>query len=417
MKLRMGSRLKILMTGNLDDYMRAFLLGANTDVGAVSTEAAMKYSAVNACVRVLAETFSSAPIVLYKKTKDGRESETDLSVYDVLHNRPNEEMATFNFNETMMTNFCVGGNSVCQKLVNKAGEVVGLYPYSHAIVDIERNRETSKLVYKVGTKERKELARAEVLHIPNMSFNGVIGMSPISYAAETIRLGLSYESYGVNFYRNGAMPSGVFESAGSLTDTAYERLKKDLTENYTGLRKAGTPMLLEEGMKWNQTTINPIDAQLLESKYFQIEDICRIYRVPQHLVNKLDRSTFSNIEHLSLEFVMYTMLPIFKRFEDNINSQLLTQAQRKEGYYFEYKIDGLLRGDQLSRAQAYATGRQWGWLSVNDIRKLENIPAIPNGNIYLEPTNMVEAGSNNQAAAQNSAKLIEDITQMIAERR
>jgi HK97 family phage portal protein len=179
--------------------------------------------------------------------------------------------------------------------------------------------------------------------------------------------------------------------------------------------KAGVPMLLEEGLKWAQTTINPIDAQLLESKYFQIEDICRIYRVPQHLVNKLDRSTNNNIEHQALEFVMYTMLPIFKRFEDNINAQLLTPEQRKKGLYFEHKIDGLLRGDAKSRAEAYAAGRQWGWLSVNDIRRLENMPAIENGDIYLQP--VIWSRGTNSAAGRRLHRLVDDIANMIAERR
>ena len=251
--------------------------------------------------------------------------------------------------------------------------------------------------------------------MPNLSFDGVFGLSPIGYAARSIRLGMSYEEFGVNFYRNGAMPSGVFEHPGSIGDAAYDRLKKDLNSNYTGLRNSGTPMLLEEGMKWNQMTINPIDAQLIESKGFQIEDICRIYRTPQHMVQKLDRSTFSNIEHQSLEFVMYTMLPIFKRYEDNYNMQILPPEMRKQGYFAEAKIDGLLRGDTKTRAEAYATGRQWGWLSVNDIRRLENMAPIgKNGDRYLEPSNMIEAGSNQSEKV--NAKLVEDIYSLIKER-
>jgi HK97 family phage portal protein len=331
---------------------------------------------------------------------------------------PNDEMTAFGFDTARMANLCISGNSVCKKLFNKSGELVGLYPYAHDITKISRNPDTKKLEYKIGNSiESETLSRAEVLHIPNMSFDGVIGLSPISYAAETIRLGLSYEKYGVNFYKNAAMPSGVFESPNVVGDTAYERLKKELKENYTGLKNSGVPMLLEEGMKWNQVTVNPIDAQLLESKYFQIEDIARVYRVPQHLINKLDRSTNNNIEHQSLEFVMYTMLPYFKRDEGGANNQVLTKKQRMDGYYFERKIDGLLRGDAKSRAEAYAVGRQWGWLSVNDIRKLENLSPIPNGDRYLEPTNMIEAGSSPEKAASNYARLVDEIYNMIEERR
>jgi HK97 family phage portal protein len=418
LKLSLTNRLRILLTGEYTDRDRAFLTGEDVgDGSAISADMAMKYSAVSSCIRVRAETFASVPAVLYKKTDDGREPMTDLLIYDILHNSPNDEMAAFGFKETLLTNFDASGNIVCERLLNKGGQLVGLYPYQSDLVRIKRDQETKKLVYEIGSgADKKELSRDKVFHVPNLSFDGVIGMSPISYAASAIRLGLSYETYGVNFYRNAATPSGVFEHPTSLSDQAFDRLQKDINKNYTGLKNTGVPMILEEGMKWAQLTVNPVDAQLLESKYFQIEDICRIFRVPQHLVNKLDRSTFSNIEHLSLEFVMYTMLPIFKRFEDNINSQLLTKDQRKTGYYVEFKIDGLLRGDAKSRAEAYSIGRLGGWLSVNDIRKLENMPPIDNGNIYLEPLNYKEAGKpDDKVTAYN--KLVEDMYNMITERR
>lgn len=408
------------MTGSLNEYTRAFLSGADLpEIGAINSELAMKYSAVSACIRVRAETFASVPFILYKKNKDGRDIVTDLDIYDILHNRPNEEMAPFGFKETLMTNFDISGNVVCEKLLNANGQLVGLYPYRHENVKIKRDQTTKKLIYEVGSgSDVKILQRNQVFHVPNLSFDGVLGLSPISYAASAIRLGLSYEQYGVNFYRNAALPSGVFEHPNELSDDAFRHLQEGLKESYTGMLNTGKPMILEEGMKWTPMTFSPVDAQLIESKYFQIEDICRVYRVPQHLVNKLDRSTFSNIEHLSLEFVMYTMLPIFKRFEDNINMQLLTAKQRKDGYYLEAKIDGLLRGDAKSRADAYAVGRQWGWLSVNDILRLENMPAIgPAGDIRLTPANMIDSSKLSEESNKTYAKLVEDIFNMIDKKR
>jgi len=419
-KLGLKNRLKVLMTGSLNEYTRAFLSGADLpEIGAINSELAMKYSAVSACIRVRAETFASVPFILYKKNKDGRDIVTDLDIYDILHNRPNEEMAPFGFKETLMTNFDISGNVVCEKLLNANGQLVGLYPYRHENVKIKRDQTTKKLIYEVGSgSDVKILQRNQVFHVPNLSFDGVLGLSPISYAASAIRLGLSYEQYGVNFYRNAALPSGVFEHPNELSDDAFRHLQEGLKESYTGMLNTGKPMILEEGMKWTPMTFSPVDAQLIESKYFQIEDICRVYRVPQHLVNKLDRSTFSNIEHLSLEFVMYTMLPIFKRFEDNINMQLLTAKQRKDGYYLEAKIDGLLRGDAKSRADAYAVGRQWGWLSVNDILRLENMPAIgPAGDIRLTPANMIDSSKLSEESNKTYAKLVEDIFNMIDKKR
>lgn len=418
MKLNFMDRLRVLMTGTIDEHNKAFLSGDDIAAPGVDVETAMKYSAVNACVRVRAETFASVPALLYRKTADGREQVTDHDLADIWHGQPNSEMSSYTFKETIMANFDVSGNAVCQRLFNGAGEFIGLVPVPHSLVRIDRDKDTNRLIYIVRQNgQDKTLQRDEVFHVPNLSFDGVVGMSPITYAAQAIRLGMSYDDYGVRFYANAATPSGVLEHPTGLDEKAAIRLRDDIKKNYGGLKNAGVPMLLEGGMKWHQVTINPIDAQLLESKYFQIEDICRIYRVPQHLVNKLDRSTFNNIEMLSLEFVIYTMLPIFKRYEDAISAQLLKPADRKKGLYVEFKVDGLLRGDIKTRAESYAQGRQWGYLSVNDIRKLENLPGIgPAGDIYMQPLNFVEAGTQAPAAT-NHAKLVDDIARMISERR
>lgn len=395
-------KVKFVFSNSFDEYVQKFLLGEDVykypSTEDINTQTAMKYSAVFACNRVLSETLASMPVMEYRKKPNGdREQTSDTPAYDILHNRPNEEMAPFNFKECCMGAINLGGNSVSQKLVNKFGELVGLYPYEWQNVKIDRDKTTKKLIYIIGSgAEQKPLRRDQVFHIPGPSLNGVIGLTPIEYVANAIRLGLSYESFGNNFYKNGANGSGAFKHQGELGEEAYQRLKKELKENYTGLKNAGVPMLLEGGLEFQPFTIKPADAQLIENKRFQIEDICRIYRVPQHLVQMLERSTNNNIEHQSLEFVMYTMLPHFKRWEENINMQLLAHEERKAGYYLEFKIDALLRGDAKSRAEAYAQGRQWGWLSVNDIRKLENMSPIPNGDIYLQPLNMGEAGKIKQ---------------------
>jgi HK97 family phage portal protein len=379
-------------TEKVSDFLTgADLDNADIDNFNIDQTTAMKYSAVFGCVRVLSETLANTPVLLYRRKSDSeRITANDLAIYDILHNKPNEEMSPFNFKEMCMASLNLGGNIVCQRLVNSKGGVVGLYPYNYNRVQISRDTGTKKLIYKVDGQ--KDYKREEVLHIPGLSLDGIKGLSPIEYTASAIRLGLSYEQFGVNFFKNGANASGAFKKPGVLEEEAFQRLKKELGKNYTGLKNTGVPMILEDGLEFQPFQIKPVDAQLLESKYFQIEDICRIYRVPQHLVNKLDRSTNNNIEHQSLEFIMYTMLPWFKRWEDNINMQLLTREERLAGYYVEFKADALLRGDISSRATYYAQGRQWGWLSVNDIRRLENMPPIPNGDIYLQPLNMGEAG-------------------------
>lgn len=419
--MKFTERVKLLFKNNMDDYIRAFITGddlVNSSYGDASMDpaTALKYTAVFACNKVLAETFACMPAMLYRKDQNGeREAVNDLAIYDILHYKPNEEMSPFNFKEACMTSQNLGGNSVCERLVNGKGQLVGLYPYQHMSVDISRNPNNKKLLYTIRDGiYKKELTRDQVFHVPNLSLDGIVGLSPIAYASSAIRLGMSYEQFGVNFYKNGANPSGSFDVPGELGEEAFNRLKKELKHNYSGLKRTGTPMLLEGGMKFTPHTINPVDAQLLESKSFQAEDICRIYRVPQHLIQLLGHSTNNNIEHQSLEFVMYTMLPIFKRWEENINMQLLTDKQRTAGYYVEFKIEALLRGDAVSRSTAYAQGRQWGWLSVNDIRKLENMSAIPNGDIYTQPLNMGEAGKIKHA--DQTKAMADTIYKMISEK-
>jgi HK97 family phage portal protein len=406
-----------LVKNEADDYISRFLSGKPvTGDGnqSIDTDTALKYSAVFACCRVLAETFASVPCLLYKKNGAEREAVTDLPIYDILHNAANEEMAHFNFVESMMMGMNTNGNAIAQRLFNAAGDLVGLYPINAII---KRDPATKKLIYEVKDgAATKTFQRAQVFHVPGPSLDGIHGLSPISYAASAIRLGLSYEQFGIQFFRNSANPSGAFTlpNGQTLEEIPYQRLKLELREKYTGLKNSGTPMLLEDGLAWQQFTVNPTDAQLLESKNFQIEDICRIYRVPQHLVNKLDRSTNNNIEQQSLEFIMYTMLPHFKRYEECVNAQLLTPQQRSQGYFIEHKVDGLLRGDSAARSAFYASGRQWGWLCVNDIRRLENMPPVDGGNIYLQPSNMIEAGSS-QANAVN-AKVLAEIDSILKER-
>ncbi|MEW5952642.1 MAG: phage portal protein [Bacillota bacterium] len=402
-----------------EDYNRAFFRGdslPSNSLQYIDTNTAMKYTAVFACVRVLSETVAATPIMLYRKKPNGeREQKNDLAVYDILHNAPNEEMSPFSLKEARMVALTTGGNAVCEKLLNKYGDLVGIYPYPWSMVNIGRDSSTRKLTYKIrdGTME-KVLPRQQVFHVPGLSFDGVIGLSPIEYATAAIRLGLSYEQFSVSFYRNGMNPSIALEYPGELSETAFNRLKTDLEKSYGGLLNTGKPFLAEGGAKVKELTIKPADAQLIESKRFQIEDVARIYRVPLHLIQELSRSTNNNIEHQSLEFVMYTMLPWFKRDEEAMKMQLLTPQERKEGYYLEYKIDSLLRGDAKSRAEAYAVGRQWGWLSVNDIRRLENMNPIPNGDIYLQSLNMGEAGEIQQGDQQKA--IAEAIYKIITER-
>jgi len=398
-----------------DKYKADFLAGNDVSNPSVSfsEQTGMAFSAVFACFRVLAETFASVPVFEFKKLDNGdRDKTDDTGFFNIFHGIANEEMSSYNFKEMSMYQLCSGGNAISFKKYNALGGAMALDPVEWQRIRIDREKDTGKLFYLVdGTKK---YYREDVFHVPGPSTNGVVGMSILEYASQAIRLGLSYEKFGNKFYENSAMPSGVFEHPGNLNDEAFDRLRDGLKKEYSGLMNAGTPMLLEDGLKYNQLTMKLVDAEFLSSKKYQVEDICRFCRVPLHLVQNLDRATNNNIEHQSLEFIMYTMLPHFKRYEECINTQLLSPRHRRQGYYFEFDINAMLRGDLKSRYEAYGIGRQWGFLSANDILRLENKNGIgQKGDIYLQPSNMIEAGKEPVQQKQISSEVQKEIEDLL----
>jgi len=380
----------------------------------VSNENALKYNAFWSCCRILAESFASVPIMEYKKNPNGdREQTDDTGMYDIFQTSPNAIMDSNSFKEASQYHINISGNFICRRVQKKTGLITGLQIIDWKNIYIDFDKTTSMPIYIINGNIDYPLKRSEIFHVPGPTFNGVVGMSPVSFLSECIRLGLTYEKYSTNFYQNGALPSGVFEAPGVMDDNSYKRLKEEIKENWQNLKNAGRPMLLEGGTKFTGHSIKPVDAQLLECRSFQVEETCRAMRVPPHMVYDLRRSTNNNIEHQGIEYVMYTMLPNCKRFESAINSQLLLPSFRKLGYYFECNLSGLLRGDQKSMAEAFAIGRQWGWLCVNDILRLLNLNKIPNGNIYLEPMNMVEAGKQSKIMGENIKKDTENMSKLI----
>ena len=399
---------------SFDDAIRDFIAGNETNIGGeinVYGENSLRLTAAFGCMRVLAETFCSAPIKEYKKAKNGDRIETDdTGLLDKLKYMPNEDQSAMQFHEMGVYQMNLGGNFVALKQASRSGRIANLTPVPWQNVQIELT-DSGRVGYKFKGSQEYVL-KPNVFHVPGPSFNGYSGMSPIEYAASAIKLGMTYEKFSLNFYKNGAMPSGSFEHPTELSEVAFTRLREQLKEKYQDVVNAGTPILLEDGTKFTPLAIKLIDAELLASKIFQIQDICRLFRVQPHLVQELSRSTNNNIEHQSLEFVMYTMLPWFKRWESAINTQLLTAEARRAGYYFEYNMSGLLRGDMKSMAEAFAIGRQWGWLSVNDIRPLLNLNAIETGTINFNPLNMTEAGKDPQESVK---KEVDKIARMIEE--
>ena len=319
-------------------------------------------------------------------------------------------MTSFIFRETLMTHLLLWGNAYAQVIRNGRGEVIALYPLMPDRMTVDRD-EQGRLYYeyRVSSEDAPinetgsvRLAPADVLHIPGLGFDGLVGYSPIAMAKNAIGLAIATEEYGSKFFANGAAPSGVLEHPGTLKDPA--RIRESWQATFGGSTNAGRVAVLEEGMKYAPISIAPEQAQFLETRKFQINEIARIFRVPPHMIGDLEKSSFNNIEQQSLEFVKYTLDPWVSRWEQAIVRTLLT-ADEKKRYYVKFNVDGLLRGDYKSRMEGYNIGRQGGWMSANDIRALENLDLIPDeegGNLYLVNGNMLPL--KNAGAAYNKGK-------------
>lgn len=359
----------------------------------VSEDLALTYTAVYACVRVLAESVASLPAVLYRRRSDGgKERAVNHPLYRIVHDQTNDEMTSFEFRETMQGHLALWGNAYAQIQRNGGGGVAGMWPLRPDWVRVKR-AENGRLAYEYMRPDAPVvLDEEQVLHLRGLSSNGLVGMSPIQQARQAIALGLASEEFGARFFGNGARPGIVLEHPGKLGPEAYERLKGSWTERHQGVANSHKVAILEEGLKVQTIGIPPQDAQFLETRKFQVTEIARIFRIPPHMLADLERATFSNIEHQAIEFVVHSLRPWLVKWEQRLNWKLLTKAER-ESYYFEFLVDGLLRGDIKSRYDAYSVGRQNGWLSANDVRDFENMNPIDGGDVYLVPLNMVEAGN------------------------
>ena len=376
----------------------SFYMGGSSAGKNVNERSAMQMTAVYSCVRILAEAVAGLPLHLYRYKEDGgKERAIDNNLYHLLHDEPNKEMSSFIFRETLMTHLLLWGNAYAQIIRNGKGEVVALYPLMPNKMQVDRD-ENGELYY-IYTRSSDEaktmdgvtvyLTPRDVLHIPGLGFDGLVGYSPIAMAKNAIGLAIATEEYGAKFFANGAAPSGVLEHPGTIKDPS--RLRENWNSTFGGSANSGKVAVLEEGMKYTPISISPEQAQFLETRKFQIDEIARIFRVPPHMVGDLEKSSFSNIEQQSLEFVKYTLDPWVIRWEQSLSRALLNEDEKRK-YFFKFNLEGLLRGDYESRMSGYAVARQNGWMSANDIRELENmdkIPAEDGGDLYLINGNML----------------------------
>ena len=306
-----------------------FHVGRSWSGKSVTERTALQQTAVYACVRIIAETIASLPLHFYRYTEEGKEKDYTHPLYRILHDEPNPEMTAFVFRETIVSHLLLWGNAYAQIIRNGKGEIMYLYPLLPDKMTVERSDITNEIFYTyMDTKGKMyRLTNKEVLHIPGLGFDGLIGYSPIAMTKNAIGLSIAAEEYGSRFFANSANPSGVLEHPGVLKDP--KKIRESWNEVYGGTSNSHRVAVLEEGLTFKPISIPPNDAQFLETRKFQINEICRIFRVPPHMVADLEKSSFSNIEQQSLDFIVNTIRPGLIRIEQSICQKLLLHSYKE----------------------------------------------------------------------------------------
>lgn len=352
----------------------------------VNEYTALQYSAVYAAVRLLSESVASLPLHTYERLTEGKQRSLDHPVGRLLSGTVNPYLTSFGFRETLMGHVLTWGNGYAEIVRDGSGNPVELLPITPDRVRVVQDTD-GRVTYKVD--EEITLAADDMFHIAGLGFDGLVGYSPITLAKQCIGLGLGAERFGGSFFGNSARPAGVLTHPNRLSKEAAENLRDGWRSAYAGTDNAGRTAILEEGMSWQSLGISNDDAQYLETRKFQVDEIARWYGVPPHMIGSMESATFSNIEHQGISYVTYSLRPWLVRWEQEIARKLYTDG---DTFFSEFLVDGLLRGDTKTRYDGYKIARDSGWLSVNEIRSLENLLPVPGGDQYIQPMNMDTVG-------------------------
>ena len=366
-------------------------VGVNTTAGMrVTADGAMQLSAVFACVRIISSQFASLPFVLYRNRKNGGKTRVvQHPVYQLVSRRPNPYQNAFEWREMMAGHLVLRGNAFNQIVTNGQGEITALIPLHPDRVTIEiLPKGGYRYQYTDLTGNKQTFARGEIWHLRGLSSDGIIGLSPIALARNAFGGAMAAQDYGSRFFANDAKPlSGYIEYPGSFKDKmARDQFRESLQESQSGANR-GKIAVFEFGMKYHQLGLTNEDAQFLETRKFQVNDIARWFGVPPHKIGDLDRSTNNNIEQQAQEFVQECLGPMAERWEASIEAELLLDD---EGLEAEFLFSQLLRGDSQARAQYYNLGINGGWLTRNEARIAENLNPLPGLDQPLRPLNMAE---------------------------
>lgn len=401
------SRALSLSGGNLrDPRLNEFFGGSSSDAGVtVTPDTALTYSAVYAAVRCIAESVSSLPLNYYERLPGGGKASAKANpLHTLLHDEPNPEMTSLQWREASMAHLLLWGNSYSEIVRDLEGNVVELWPIDPTIVTPMRT-DSGELYYDLN-RGKSFITAGNMLHIPGLSFDGISGVSPITLARQSIGLSMAIESFGAGYFGRGARPGGVLTFPGQLSPEARQNLRRSFEELHAGGANSHRVALLEAGLKWEAIGVPPDDSQFLQSREFQIIEVARWFNLPPNKLKDLSKTSYNSLEQMEISFVVDTLRPWLVRWEQQLNRKLI-RPKDKGSFFFEFNVDGKLRGEIAARYQAYSVGRNWGWLSVNEIRSNENLnPIGPEGDVYMVPLNMQSLDTSPTAAPATNPSLV-----------
>ena len=377
----------------------------------VTPQSALAIPVLQACVSTLAESVAQLPVEIYRRQEDGgRVPATEHPAYPLLKFAPNEWQTPFESREYAQTALGLRGNAFSYIERDGAGRPTAMIPLNPADVQVYKGPDL-KPYYAINGKP--PISARFVHHVRWVSLDRYTGISPVALHANSIGYSQALEEYSAKSFLHGAALSGVLERPKDAPAIKDQNVIDDLTSKWQakfgGSGNAGKVALLQEGTTFKALSMNNVDAELIGAMNLAGADIARIYKMPLPMVGFLEKATYNNVENLLIQYVIYTLMPWVRRHEQALQRDLLLPSER-ETFYIEFNIGGLLRGNQEARYKAYAVARQWGWLSVNDIRRLENLPPVKGGDIYLQPLNMVAAGD---PPAEASDKQVDEIAEVL----
>lgn len=389
-------------SGTGGGWLGAFLgsgYGRAATGATVTPQTALALTAVQRAVTLLAESVAKLPAGIFRHAPDGsKEPLADHPLLPILRTAPNAFQTPYQFREFLQTQLGLRGNAFALKFRNPDGTIKSLYPINsdRVIVYVSPiDRLPYYRILRAPDGIEGMYAMGDIHHVRWISDNAYTGLSPIALHREAIGVAMAGERHTGRVFGNGTNLTGTLTrpaTAPPIKDPAMiERITRNWEEKYAGADNAGRVALLQEGMAFTPLSMSNADAQLIEQRRYSAGDIARIYGIPPHMLGDLNRATNANIEQQSLEFLTHTLMSWIKRHEEAMERDLLLPQEREDGIVIRLDVRELLRGDLSSRYAAYAMGRQWGWLSINDIRRAEGMPSIERGDAYLQPLNMADA--------------------------